>query len=146
MTDTEQTAFDLGVKAGLEAAMNLVADRAHCEHDRFEMAHSVFDDETAHDAIVRRDFASDIFQHLEDINNARYPKPPDVLIVSVPEFNPYSDLGFEIDAGLAFPLCEFCGDWDDVEFKPDPYDADIHDDKTPHWICGNCEMNHAGEI
>lgn len=147
----DRVAFDLGVRAGLQAAMNLVADRLHCEDDRFKAAHAEFDDETAHDALVRRDFAADIFRHLGEIDpnnlNGRYPKAPVGTVVSnhiEPEFNPYSDLSFEAEESIR--LCEFCGDREDVEFKPDPYEADVNNDHQLRWICGNCELYHAGEI
>lgn len=147
----DRVAFDLGIRAGLQAAMNLVADRLHFEDDRFKAAHAEFDDETANDAIVRRDFAADIFRHLGEIDpnnlNGRYTKAAIGAVVSnhiEPEFNPYSDLCFEAEEPIR--LCEFCGDYEDVAFRLDPYEADVHNDNTPHWICGNCEINHAGEI
>lgn len=81
MTDTEQTMFNLGVKAGLKAAADLIANRKRCEHDRFESAHTVWDDETAHDALVRRNFAADIIRHLDEVDpdniNDRLLSPPD---------------------------------------------------------------------
>lgn len=139
----DRVAFDLGVRAGLKAAADLVADRAHFEWSRFEAAHVKHDYDIEQEALTRHYFALDVEQHILGIDpaniNGRYPNN-DIE----PEFNPYSDLCFEAEEPIRF--CEFCGDCEDVEFKPDPYAADIHNDYTSHWICGNCELYHAGEI
>lgn len=152
MIDTEQTIFNLGLKAGLQAAINLVADRVHCEHDRFEAAFSAFDDDTTHEALIRRNFAADILTHLEEIEeggtNGRYPRMTDIQVDSSPEFNSHSDLPFDpiLRTEEYSEYCENCGNWDDVEFMPDPYASEIGGDYTMHWLCQSCAESSAMDI
>lgn len=35
---------------------------------------------------------------------------------------------------------------DDIEWGPDPYADDIHNDDTPVWECGDCRKTSADEI
>ena len=43
--------------------------------------------------------------------------------------------------------CEYCGHkGDDVEFQENPFDAEIHNDHTEHWICDQCYGNLLGDI
>lgn len=143
MTDTEQLAFDLGVKAGLQAAINLVANLAHCEHDRYREAFDSFDDDTTHEALIRHNFATDIGLHLGEIDpnniNGRYPTPETVM-----EFNPHSDLSFEL--GVEIHYCTVCGSDIDVEYIADHYASEIHGDETEDWMCCHCAKNSADDI
>lgn len=51
----------------------------------------------------------------------------------------------ELAAEKAHP-CEYCGSVEDVTFGPDPYDEDINNDLTPHWICTRCNNDRAADI
>ena len=42
--------------------------------------------------------------------------------------------------------CEYCGSNKNVEFTEDPYDADINDDHSKHFICGDCYEKAADDI
>lgn len=49
-----------------------------------------------------------------------------------------------------FP-CRDCGcgnhaDQDNVTFAPDPYEADLHNDQTPVWMCEECRRQSAREL
>ena len=141
MTDTEQAAFDLGVKAGLKVATDLLADRARSEHRRFEAALAEYDDEVAREALTRRNCIADI---LIDLGNILYPRTVEIKTDSVPEFNPHSDLPFELVEEEHY--CQTCGSFDDLEFAADPYATEIGGDDTPGWYCDYCMTNSAMEI
>ncbi|XWV26727.1 putative orfan [Tupanvirus soda lake] len=36
------------------------------------------------------------------------------------------------------PRCKDCGTTTNITFGPDPYQHEIHDDKTPFWMCDSC--------
>lgn len=42
--------------------------------------------------------------------------------------------------------CEYCGSTDEVQFMADPYNAEINDDYTEHFICDNCAQESAWDI
>ena len=44
-----------------------------------------------------------------------------------------------------YHTCEYCGDPADY-FGPDPYNSEINDDYTEHWICEECLYNSSMEI
>ncbi len=44
------------------------------------------------------------------------------------------------------PPCERCGYTDDVNFAPNPYDNDIHDDDTKVFLCSICHCDIASDI
>jgi hypothetical protein len=47
---------------------------------------------------------------------------------------------------VASEPCINCKTLQDVSFGPDPYAADIYDDQTPVWECGNCREASLGDI
>lgn len=149
MTESEQAIFNLGVKAGLQAAINLLSDRAHCEHDRYELAFAAYDEETTHEALIRRGFAEDILIHLGEIEpgniNGRYPKSETVM-ADMSEFNPHSDLPFELIEEEEEAYCQNCGSTKDLKFTANPYASEIGGDDTPGWYCDSCLVNSAMDI
>lgn len=43
--------------------------------------------------------------------------------------------------------CEYCGkEKDDVSFREDPYNSDVNEDHTKHWICDSCHQERADDI
>jgi len=42
--------------------------------------------------------------------------------------------------------CEDCGSTENVEYGPDPYASEIHDDETPHYLCAVCLDALAAEV
>jgi hypothetical protein len=46
-----------------------------------------------------------------------------------------------------FPACETCKKRkEDVEWRIDPYNHEIHDDESKHYICGDCYDDALGDI
>lgn len=46
-----------------------------------------------------------------------------------------------------FPACETCKKRkDDTEWKMDPYQHELHDDDSKHYICGECYYDALGDI
>ena len=43
-------------------------------------------------------------------------------------------------------VCEWCKSTDKVEFRPDPYRAELENDLTKHWICDPCFYKMQEEI
>lgn len=43
--------------------------------------------------------------------------------------------------------CEYCGKvTGDVEYTPNPYALQLHDDDTKHWLCSDCTAERAEAI
>ncbi len=42
--------------------------------------------------------------------------------------------------------CEYCGSKENVEFQQDPYQAEINNDFTDHWLCDECVELAGDEI
>jgi hypothetical protein len=46
-------------------------------------------------------------------------------------------------------LCAGCNHFfaePDIEWGPDPFSSEIHDDHTPMWLCDDCRYNSMMEI
>lgn len=138
MTSTEQAAFNLGVTAGLQAAIKILSDCVRNEHNRFEAAFNAFDDDTTHEALIRRSLANEILGNLIGIERGNE------TVNQSPGFNPHSDLPFETVEEEHY--CQTCGSFDDLEFAADPYASEIGGDDTPGWYCDYCMTNSAMEI
>jgi hypothetical protein len=46
----------------------------------------------------------------------------------------------------AKPKCRDCGTTEGVTLDADPYSAEINDDDTPVWLCGDCRHERAMDI
>jgi len=43
--------------------------------------------------------------------------------------------------------CESCGQYkEDVEYRENPYNAEIYDDYSEHWLCDNCSWESSMDI
>lgn len=41
--------------------------------------------------------------------------------------------------------CEYCGD-PDASYQCNPYESEIHDDDTGHWMCAECVKEWNDEV
>jgi len=42
--------------------------------------------------------------------------------------------------------CENCGNKENIEYRTDPFQAEIHNDFTEHWLCDKCYKLSLWEI
>ncbi len=42
--------------------------------------------------------------------------------------------------------CEYCNGTQEVRFQEDPYDADVNEDHTKHFICETCRQERSDDI
>jgi hypothetical protein len=43
-------------------------------------------------------------------------------------------------------VCEYCGSTKNVKYCENPFDQEINDDDTEHWICDSCYQEAADDI
>lgn len=45
-----------------------------------------------------------------------------------------------------YKVCDRCGTTENLEWGPDPYMEEIHDDNTPVWECATCREQARQDI